>query len=148
MWRTIYTALSAELPGLLGAVCSRSEAIVMRMATLLAVTDCSSVITCAHLKAALAIWDYCAASAKFIFGNTLGNPVAEKVLAALKQAGEAGLSRTALHENFNGHLDKDELDGALKDLHSQGLARFEKVPTSGRPVQIWFATRINGEQRK
>jgi hypothetical protein len=94
----------------------------------------------------LAIWDYCADSAKFIFGNTLGNPVAEKVLAALKQAGEAGMSRTALYESFNGHLDKVELDGALKDLHGQGLAKFENIKTSGRPGQIWFATRISCEK--
>lgn len=147
-WRIIYTALSAEQPGLLGAVCSRAEAILMRIATLLAVTDCSPFITSAHLKAALAIWDYCAASAKFIFGNTLGNPIAEKVQAELKLAGELGVSLSGIYDRFNGHIGKDELHAALKDLHSQGLARFEKIKTSGRPGQIWFATRINGERRE
>jgi hypothetical protein len=55
---------------------------------------------------------------------------------------------SAIYDRFNGHLDKDELHGALKDLHSHGLARFEQIKTSGRPGQIWFATRINGEKRE
>lgn len=146
LWRNIYTALSAEQPGLLGAVTSRGEALVMRLATLLAVTDWSNTISVAHLKAALAIWDYCAASAKFIFGNTLGNPVAERVLATLKQAGATGLTLTGIHSEFNGHLSRGELHAALKELHSQGLANFESVKTSGRPSQVWFATQINSEK--
>lgn len=146
LWRSIYTALSAEQPGLLGAVTSRGEALVMRLATLLAVTDWSNTISVAHLKAALAIWDYCAASAKFIFGNSLGNPVAERVLAALKLAGATGLSLSAIHVEFSGHLDRGELHAALKELHGQGLVNFESVKTSGRPSQVWFATRINSEK--
>ena len=146
LWKSIYTALSTEQPGLLGSVCSRAEAITMRLATLLAVTDLSPTITCAHLKAALAIWDYCAASAKFIFGKSLGNPVAERVLAELKLAGDSGVSLTGIYDRLNGHVGSEELHAALEDLHSQGLARFATVKTSGRPGQVWFATRVNGER--
>jgi hypothetical protein len=145
-WRGIYEALSSEQPGLLGAVCSRGEALVLRMATLFAVIDCSPTVTVPHLKAALAVWDYCAGSAKFIFGSTLGNPIAEKVKAALDSVGDRGVPLSGLYDHFNGHIDKDELHNALKQLQAQGLARFEKLKTSGRPSQIWFAARISGEE--
>lgn len=145
-WHGIYEALSSEQPGLLGAVCSRGEALVLRMATLFAVIDRSPTITIPHLKAALAVWDYCAASAKFIFGSTLGNPLAEKVKAALEGVGDRGVPLSGLYDLFNGHVNKDELHNALKQLQAQGLARFEKLKTSGRPSQVWFATRISGEE--
>ena len=145
-WRGIYRTLSSEQPGLLGAVCSRGEALVLRMATLFAVIDRAATVTVQHLKAALAVWDYCAASAKFIFASTLGNPLAEKIKAALESVGDSGMALSGLYDHFNGHVDKDELHSALKQLQTQGLARFEKLKTSGRPSQIWFATRISGEE--
>ena len=46
-----------------------------------------------HLKAALAVWAYCEASAKYIFGSTLGDPMADDILRALKRAGADGMSR-------------------------------------------------------
>jgi hypothetical protein len=146
LWREIYKRLSQERPGLLGAVVSRAEALVMRLAMILAVTDCSPKIQQQHLRAALAIWDYCEASAAFIFGDSLGNPTAERVLQLLQDAGARGLSLTGIYDQFSHHVDRDELHAALKQLHSQGLAKSEKVKTAGRPSQIWFATNAGSEK--
>ena len=146
LWREIYYRLSRERPGLLGAVVSRAEALVMRLAMIIAITDCSSKIRVPHLQAALAIWDYCAASAAFIFGDSLGNPLAERVLQMLQEAGDRGMALAAIYKGLSGHATNEELHPALKDLHSQGLARFEKVKTSGRPGQIWFATKASRER--
>jgi hypothetical protein len=146
LWRQIYFSLSRERPGLLGAVVSRAEAIVMRLAMILAVTDCSLKIEEQHLQAALAIWDYCEASATFIFGDSLGNPIAERVLQLLQNAGERGLSLAAIYEGLSGHVEKEQLHSALKQLYGVGLARFEKVKTSGRPSQIWSATKAASER--
>lgn len=145
LWEEIYARLSQERPGLLGAVISRAEAQIMRIAMILAATDCSQLIREPHLRAAIATWDYCEASAAFIFGDSLGNPVAERVLKLLQEAGSGGLSLTALYDGLSGHVEREELHAALKQLHSQGLAGFEKVKTSGRPVQVWFAAPSTGE---
>ena len=146
LWREIYFRLSQERPGLLGAVVSRAEALVMRLAMIFAVADCSPKIRVPHLQAALAIWDYCEASAAFIFGDSLGNPLAERVLQMLQEAGEQGLGLAAIYKELSGHATNEELHPALRDLHSQGLARFEKVKTSGRPRQVWFATKAARER--
>lgn len=146
LWREIYYRLSLERPGLLGAVLSRAEALMMRLAMIFAVTDCSSKIRVPHLQAALAVWDYCEASAAFIFGDSLGNPLAERVLQVLQGAGEQGIGLAAIYKELSGHATNEELHPVLRDLHGQGLARFEKVKTSGRPRQVWFATQAARER--
>jgi hypothetical protein len=82
LWREIYTGLSVEQPGLLGAILARAEAQTLRLALLYALTDSASEINVEDLNSALAIWRYCEASAKLIFGDTVGNPLADEVLRA------------------------------------------------------------------
>jgi hypothetical protein len=62
MWRKVYPVLSEGKPGLLGAVTSRSEAQVMRLASLYAIQDMSYAVRPEHLAAALALWEYCETS--------------------------------------------------------------------------------------
>ena len=59
LWKDVYPKLSEGKPGLFGAVTSRGEAQVMRLAGLYAVLDRSQVIGVSHLRAALAAWKYC-----------------------------------------------------------------------------------------
>lgn len=84
VWRAIYSELSEGKPGLLGSVVSRGEAQVMRLACLYALQDMSYVVTPDHLTAALALWEYCESSAKYIFGERLGDPIADEILKALR----------------------------------------------------------------
>lgn len=144
LWTDIYFRLSVERPGLLGAVVSRAEALVMRLALIFAVGDCSHVIRDAHLRAAVAVWDYCEASAAFVFGRSLGNPLSERVMSLLREAPSGGLSRGQIHQKLSGHISSDELNVALTQLHNQGLAEFRDVSTGGRPAQFWLAA---GEDR-
>lgn len=60
-WEAVYEALSADKPGLFGAVTARAEAQTMRFALLYAVLDRSRTIDRAHIEAALALWDYASA---------------------------------------------------------------------------------------
>jgi hypothetical protein len=64
LWRKRYRDLTTGRPGLLGAVTNRAEAQVTRLSLLYALLDCSPDIKKEHLEAALAVWDYCLASAK------------------------------------------------------------------------------------
>src|SRR5262249_13077133 len=62
-WGEAYEELSAERPGLLGAVTARAEAQVIRLALVYALIDGKDMIDTAHLGAAMAVWSYCDQSA-------------------------------------------------------------------------------------
>jgi hypothetical protein len=139
LWRTVYSALSAEQPGLLGAATARAEAQTVRLALLYALLDGRDEIDEPHLRAALAVWEYCESSAAHIFGNMLGDPVADEILRALTQAGSEGMTRTAISNLFGRHQAANRIGAALALLALRGRARIEPRETAGRPTEIWFA---------
>lgn len=138
LWCEAYPGLSGENPGLLGCVTSRAEAQVMRLACLYALLDGSSIIRPQHLQAALALWRYAEASARWIFADLTGNPLQDELLALLRQT-SGGLTRTEIRDHFGRHRSND-VSQSLHCLEQEGLARREREPTSGRPVDRWFAT--------
>lgn len=139
LWASVYPNLSAGLPGLLGAVLARSEAHVLRLATLYALLDRSTTVRRDHLEAALTLWDYAERSARFIFGASLGDPLADELLAQLRRS-PGGLTRTEIRDLFVRHGLRTQLDRALLTLQANGLARMVKTPTGGRPEERWFAS--------
>jgi hypothetical protein len=140
-WVQVYPILSEGQPGLLGAILARAEAQVVRLAMLYALLDGRPEIDIEHLRAALAVWEYAEASARYIWGDTLGDPVADEILRALRQAGDEGMSRTDLRDLFGRHRGADQIGRALAVLAERGLARrVMRTGTGGRPGEIWFAT--------
>jgi hypothetical protein len=139
LWREIYPTLSEGKPGLLGAVTSRAEAQVMRLACLYALLDRTNQVGKEHLKAALALWRYCEDSAAYIFGDRLGDPVADDILDALKEACEEGLSREQIRILFSGNRSSEQIARALGSLSELGLAESESVKREGpgRPTERW-----------
>ncbi len=140
LWHQVYPSLSEGAPGLLGAITGRAEAQVMRLACIYALLDCSAVIRDVHLTAALALWEYCEASARFIFGHSLGDPVADELLNALRSQPE-GLTRTQMHDVFGRNKRSGDIARALGVLLGQGLARSTEDTTGGRKVERWTATK-------
>jgi DNA-binding transcriptional ArsR family regulator len=136
-WAAVYPTLSEGRPGLLGAVTARAEAQTIRLAMLYALLDSSPTIRLDHLRAALAAWQYCEDSARFIFGDTLGDPTADEILRLLRGA-ERGLARTDIAEHFKRHKSSTEIGRALAVLRSLGLVRSERHGTSGRTAEVWF----------
>jgi hypothetical protein len=117
----------------------------MRLACLYALLDADNRIMLAHLQAALEVWRYAEDSARFIFGDSLGDPVADTILAALREAGEVGLSRTDISGLFKRHAAAGQINSALQALAEAGRAqsRKEKNPHGeGRDVEKWFAPAI------
>ena len=139
-WAQIYTELSEGKPGLLGAMIARAEAQVLRLSCLYAILDCSNVVKLEHLKAALAVWDYCEASAKFIFGEALGDRSADELLAAIRQAGPEGMTRTGISDYFKRHKSTSEINRVLTQLVNLGLIKRETRDTGGRPVETWVSS--------
>jgi len=136
----VYPELSEGQPGLLGAVLARAEAQTIRLALIYALLDGRTEIDLVHLKAALAIWEYSAASARCIFGDAPGDPIADVILRALRQAGEEGMSRTGIRDLFGRHRSTDQIGQALASLAAVGKARLVNRDTRGRPVEVWIAT--------
>ncbi len=138
IWREVYPMLSEGKPGLLGTVTGRSEAQVLRLSLLYALLDCSHTISPSHMLAALAAWDYCEASARFIFGDLTGDPIADRILGALRSQPD-GLSRTGIRDLFGRNQHEPAIGAALAALEERGLARRDMLPTNGRPIESWTA---------
>jgi hypothetical protein len=144
-WVLVYPTLSEGRPGLLGAILARAEAQVVRLAMLYALLDGRPDIDIEHLRAALAVWEYVESSARYIWGDTLGDPIADESLRALRQAGDDGMSRTDIRDLFGRHRGADQIGRALGVLAERGLARrVMRSSTGGRPGEIWYATRGAG----
>ncbi|PLS85070.1 MAG: hypothetical protein CYG60_14545, partial [Actinobacteria bacterium] len=139
-WDEVYGPLSDGKPGLFGAIVGRAEAQVLRLAALYAVMDLSKTIEGEHLMAALALWEYAEASARYIFGDATGDPVADRLYAALKEAGEEGMTRTEIRDLFGRNQGAEKVERALALLQSYGLVRSQSEKTGGRPSESWFVT--------
>jgi hypothetical protein len=137
-WEEIYPKLSEDRPGLLGAI-ARAEAQTIRLALLYALLDRSPEIARGHLEAALALWRYCDASAHYIFGDLVGEPVADTILRALRNVQPNGMSRSDISGLFRNHLSAGKMDAALVRLLAAKKVRFERhQPPIGRPREMWF----------
>jgi hypothetical protein len=137
-WATVYNDLSAEKPGLLGSVIARAEAQVIRLALIYALLDGSDTIDLPHLEAALAVWEYCELSAVYVFGNSLGDPVADEILRALQSRPE-GMTRTEISSLFGRNQSSGRIGAALQLLTARNRAYPDTRQTDGRSSEVWFA---------
>jgi hypothetical protein len=130
--------LSSVRPGLAGAATARAEAHTVRLALIYALLDLSERIRLEHLEAALAVWRYSAASAAWIFGDSLGDPTADEIWAAAKER-PAGLTRTEVSDMFSRNKKRREIDRALAVLEDAGRLRREtRPPERGRHAEMWI----------
>jgi hypothetical protein len=137
LWVERYPVLSEGAPGLLGAVTSRSEAQVLRLACVYALMDSSATIELKHLKAALAVWDYAEASAQYIFGNATGDALADGIEEMLSGAPE-GITRARIRDAFGRNKSSERIGQALELLEEHGRVLKRTEETGGRPAERWF----------
>jgi hypothetical protein len=91
-----------------------------------------------HLEAALTLWDYCSYSATSLFGDSVGDSVADRIREALQVAPE-GLTREQIRKLFNGHVSSAFIGQALEKLSSLGVATSRFLPGRGRSTILWSA---------
>lgn len=139
IWAEVYPELSEGRPGMAGALIARAEAQVMRIAMLYALLDHSDIIDVPHLMAGLALWTYAEQSVGFIFGNALGDPLADDILAAVTSCRE-GLTRSQIRDCFHRNLSGSRVESAIALLEQGGMVRREKLATDGRPSERIIAT--------
>jgi hypothetical protein len=138
IWDGIYETLSTRGPGLFGAVTSRAEAQVMRLALTYAVLDGFAVILPDHLLAALAIWDFCEASCRYLFGTQSGDRTADAIEESLMNVYPGSKTRSELYDQFSRNSKPGDIGRALTILEEQKKATSLLVPSEiGRPAQHW-----------
>jgi hypothetical protein len=136
-WEGVYPELSAGGDGLHATITARADAQTCRLALLYALLDGARAIDLSHLLAALAVWTYCDATAKHIFGASLGDRIADEIMRRLRQAGDGGMTRNELRDAFGRNVSSERIGAALDLLRRRGRARCETVTTGGRPAELW-----------
>ena len=140
LWSKVYQRLTTPRAGVLGLVTGRAEAQVLRLSLLYALLDRSPMIAKKHLEAALAVWDYCVASAGFIFGTASGNRLADTLHELLCERAPAGMTRTEISQHFGRNKSKEEIAQALGTLEGQGLVQSRReIGNGGRTITRWYA---------
>jgi hypothetical protein len=135
LWRDLYERIAKDAPGgLLEAATSRGEAQVLRMSLVFALLDSSNVIRVPHVRAAYALWRYAADSARYVFGSSTGDGLADEVLAVVATG---PTTRTDLHRSLGNHVSSRDLDRVLRKLAGAGRIKREKQATPGRPAEVW-----------
>lgn len=138
IWSAVYPALRNGKPGLAGAMTARAPAQVVRLSLIYALMEQSRVITADHLKAALALWQYCADSVAFLFGELTGDTIADSIYDLLKVSG--ALTKTDISNAFSNNYSGGRLAHALNLLLETGRIRGWKVTADsgrGRPSEVF-----------
>jgi hypothetical protein len=94
--------------------------------------------------AALALWAYCERSVYHVFGDALGDPLADELLQLLR-ATPGGLTRSELRDYLGRHQSSNRIGQALGFLLQHRLVRRERQETGGRPAERWFAIGKSGQ---
>jgi hypothetical protein len=144
MWDNVYEELkNKKRPSeMLAGLCSRAPPQTLRLAMIYALLDGKTEIDCAHLRAGLAVWNYCENSACYIWSDSsLGNSLADTIYRHLLVADAKGMTRTEIYNKFGCNIPSGKITAALDALATSGMARFVKEMKQllGRPIERWFA---------
>lgn len=142
LWRVMYDHLAADdPPSPLGDAIARAEPQALRLSIIYATADGSSRIDVSHLAAAYAVWCYARDTAAAIFPSRDLTDDEQKLLRALVDAGDAGLTGEDRRAVFSRHRSARDLEAMVATLTRHGLAaEIEAPPTGGRPPRIVKAT--------
>jgi hypothetical protein len=144
LWESVYPDLSDGKPGLIGDITNRAEAQVTRLACTYALLDKSAEIEPEHLRAALAVWQYCEASVRYIFQGTATDPLANKILKILSSYPK-GVGRREISNRLGRNYSADRITEALETLKTLGYAESKAINTGGRPAEVWFLVKNGNE---
>lgn len=128
-------------PGVPGMILQRGIPQVRRIACIFAILDESQMVEVCHLEAAMAVWDYCAQTVMHIFGEEIGNKMAENILALLREREDEGIKQSEFYDMWGKTKNATEIKPALSVLEKHQKAFSRKAQhTVGRPAVVWFAS--------
>ena len=148
LWASVYRKLVEVPQGMTGAILARGAAQVLRLSLIYALLDeteakrTDTAIRVPHLLAALAVWDYCRTSTYQIFGDAVGDPIADRLLRLIKTGPQ---TETTLYEAIGKHEGDRNRKGQALDL----LQRLDRIhgasrPTAGRSITEWHLGNLQG----
>jgi hypothetical protein len=138
LWESVYPGLRVRPPNTYGAATSKAAAMTMRLAMIYAVLDRQWEVYRTHLESALAVWDYCDATAKALFGDGMADAKMAKLLAALEECPD-GMHRTQIRrEVFKSHIGSDELNRLLALARDSGNLVYIEQKNNGTKYQNWM----------
>ena len=142
MWSIVYEQLGEVPPGTIGAILSRAEPHVRRIAMIYAVMDRSHLIRPEHLEAALEIWRYSADSVRWIFGGidsgeTVQSKVAEKISKFIDSKPE-GCSRRDICRYMGGKTKPTDVEYHLGQLLSNGKITARREKRTRKEADYYF----------
>jgi hypothetical protein len=136
-WAEIYDATDVQRPGRYGEVTTRGVVMVLRLALIYALADASDTICPEHLDAAFAVWQYCEASARYVFADTDAPSLADTLVALIRQ--RPGISRSDMLRCVKGFANAIALETALNGLQRRKQAyAVRKTEGVGRPAERWY----------
>ena len=143
LWASVYPSLKASGDSVPHT--DRARPYVVRLSLLYALGDGDKVIRVPHLKAALAVWEWCRRSASALFGSplpTTPNPEPDPLWLSLLNAITAspGVSRSELVIAFRRQGNAEVIGQALNSLRSNGQAhaRYTQSPNGGPKRECWY----------
>jgi hypothetical protein len=136
IWDAFYLGLQFG-NDLAGHMTNRAAPQVLRLSLLFALLDCEQTIRLRHLRAALAVWDYCKATAYYLFGGMTGNPLADDILCRLRESESGTATRTEINKWFGKNKSHAVIEQALKYLSVSGSIYKQTSPTKGRSIEYW-----------
>lgn len=139
LWRDVYPKLVEDKEGIFGKVTARARAQILRLSCIYALLDLSATVKREHLESALAIWQFCEDSARYIFGADILSKNARKLHDCLIEAGNYGLNRTEIFAKFGNRIKANKLDVLFKELKSTNQAYSKEVSTAGRIEERWYS---------
>ena len=139
LWAQIYRGpLARTKTGNYAKATVRAAPIIMRLALIYAVLDRSNVIEVPHLESAMAVWQYCDATAAHIFGNPLHDGNMARIIACLEEKPE-WMTRTEISQRtFGGHLPASQLDQLLAQAQGAGDILYKVEKSGGRDRHSWL----------
>lgn len=142
-WHHLYSSLLADKgEGREAQATSRAVPQVLRLSLCYALLDGSpGTIGVDHLRAAVAVWRYAEASARYVFGDPAApeqSGEAAQLLAFITGAGDAGVTLTQVSvEHFKGHAQSHQIRGLLRSLLETGRIDQRTEKTRGAPRSVF-----------
>ena len=138
-WEEIYAMLGDRPDNQWGAITSRAEPMVRRMACIYALANERASVNTEHLQAALDVFRYSEESAEWSLKEISSSPNTEKLRKAIEYK-NIGVNRTEIHNDiFKNNVPKYKIDVALNELLEKKIV-IEIGTTKARYFSARFAS--------
>ncbi|WP_432051119.1 hypothetical protein [Verrucosispora sp. NA02020] len=118
-----------------------------RIAALYAVLDGRHLVGKADLAASAAVVRYAIETARYVLDGRRRDPRQDRLVRALDAAGDRGMTKTQISALFSRKLSADVLGELLAELTQSGNYELTKVPTGGRPTEVYRRAKKAKEAR-